>query len=90
MLGTAPNEETTSGAQVAPGPLGVRVEQRPQPNHSRTLLTHGIKRQVELEVPRDRESTFEPVFVKKRYRRLGEVDEMALSLHVRGLTIGKI
>jgi putative transposase len=56
---------------------------------SKTVLTHATG-QVELEVPRDREGTFEPVLVKKRQRRLGEVDEIALSLYARGLTTGEI
>ena len=44
----------------------------------------------DLEVPRDREGTFEPVIVKKRQRRLTEVDEIVLSLYARGLTTGEI
>ena len=46
--------------------------------------------QVDLEVPRDRDGTFEPVIVKKRQRRLSEVDEIVLSLYARGLTTGEI
>lgn len=46
--------------------------------------------EVEIAVPRDRESTFEPVIVKKRQRRLGEVDEVVLSLYAKGLTTGEI
>ena len=34
---------------------------------------------VEIDVPRDRAGTFEPQIVKKRQRRLGEVDEIVLS-----------
>jgi transposase-like protein len=45
---------------------------------------------VELEVPRDRAGTFEPQIVKKRQRRLGEVDEIVLSLYAKGLTTGEI
>ena len=41
---------------------------------------------VEIEVPRDREGTLEPVIVKKRQRRLGGVDEIVLSLYANGLT----
>ena len=41
---------------------------------------------VEIEVPRDTESTFEPQIVKKRQRRLTGVDEIVLSLTARGLT----
>ena len=45
---------------------------------------------VEIEVPRDTASTFEPRIVKKRQRRLTGVDEIVLSLTARGLTTGEI
>jgi transposase-like protein len=45
---------------------------------------------VRIEVPRDREGSFEPQIVKKRQRRLTGVDEMVLSLSARGLTHGDI
>jgi putative transposase len=45
---------------------------------------------VEIEVPRDTDSTFEPQIVKKRQRRLTGVDEIVLSLTARGLTTGEI
>lgn len=45
---------------------------------------------VELEVPRDREGSFEPKTVRKRQRRLHGVDEMVLSLVAKGLTTGEI
>ena len=45
---------------------------------------------VEIDVPRDREGTFEPVIVKKRQRRLNGVDEIVLSLYANGLTTGEI
>ena len=41
-------------------------------------------------MPRDRAGTFEPQIVKKRQRRLGEVDEIVLSLYAKGLTTGEI
>jgi transposase-like protein len=46
--------------------------------------------EVEIAVPRDREGTFSPVIVKKRQRRLGDVDEIVLSLYAKGLTTGEI
>ena len=55
----------------------------------KTVLTHATGA-VELDVPRDREGTFEPVIVRKRQRRLGEVDEVVLSLYANGLTTGEI
>jgi transposase-like protein len=45
---------------------------------------------VEIEVPRDRAGTFEPVIVAKHQRRLSGVDEIVLSLTAKGLTTGEI
>jgi transposase-like protein len=45
---------------------------------------------VVIEVPRDRAGTFEPVIVKKRQRRLSDVDAVAISLFAKGLTTGEI
>jgi putative transposase len=45
---------------------------------------------VEIEVPRDRDGSFEPVIVRKRQRRLNGVDEIVLSLYAKGLTTGEI
>ena len=45
---------------------------------------------LELEVPRDRAGTFEPVIVPKRKRRLSGVDQMVLSLSAKGLTHGEM
>ena len=41
---------------------------------------------VDLEVPRDRNGTFDPVIVPKRKRRLGGVEDMILSLYARGMS----
>jgi len=45
---------------------------------------------VELEVPRDRDSSFDPKIVPKRARRLTGVDDMVISLAAKGLTTGEI
>jgi transposase-like protein len=45
---------------------------------------------VTIEVPRDRDGSFEPAIVRKRQRRLNGVDEIVLSLTARGLTTGEI
>ena len=45
---------------------------------------------VEVEVPRDRDGTFEPVIVRKRQRRLDCIDQIVLSLTARGLTSGEV
>ncbi len=56
---------------------------------TKTVLTDNAGR-VQVEVPRDRDGTFEPVIVKKRQRRLNDVDAIVLSLYSRGLTTGEI
>lgn len=45
---------------------------------------------MEIDVPRDRDGSFQPMIVKKRQRRLDGIDEIVLSLTARGLTIGEI
>ena len=45
---------------------------------------------VEIDVPRDRDGSFEPQIVRKRQRRLSGVDEIVLSLYAKGLKTGEI
>lgn len=42
--------------------------------------------EIELEVPRDREGSFEPQLVPKRQRRIKGFDEKILSMYARGMT----
>ena len=56
---------------------------------AKTVLTEGSG-PVGIEVPRDREGTFEPQIVRTRQRRLSGVDEMVLSRYAKGLTTGEI
>src|SRR3954451_11353580 len=91
VLETALNEEMTEHLgheknRAAEGRDSTNVRNGTRP---KTVLTHATG-QVDLEVPRDRDGTFEPVIVRKRQRRLGEVDEIVLSLYARGLTTGEI
>ena len=55
---------------------------------SKTVLTE--IGEVELDVPRDRDGSFEPKIVAKRQRRLAGVDELVISLTAKGLTTGEI
>src|SRR5688572_16331218 len=55
---------------------------------AKTVLTDSGE--VAVEVPRDRDGSFEPVIVAKRQRRLSSIDEIRLSLYARGLTTGDI
>jgi putative transposase len=45
---------------------------------------------VTIEVPRDRDASFEPQIVPKRRRRLAGVDALVCSLSAKGLTHGEI
>jgi putative transposase len=45
---------------------------------------------VPIDVPRDRDATFEPKIVGKRKRRLSGVDELVISLSAKGLTTGDV
>jgi len=55
---------------------------------SKTVLTE--VGEVDIDVPRDRDGSFEPKIVKKRQRRLSGVDELVISLAAKGLTTGEI
>jgi len=56
---------------------------------SKTVVTDNAG-PVDIDVPRDRNGSFEPQLVKKRQRRLGDLDAMVLSLYAKGLTMGEI
>jgi len=68
----------------AGGAVNIRNGTRPK-----TVLTDAAG-EVTIEVPRDRAGTFAPVIVKKRQRRLSDVDAIAISLYAKGLTTGEI
>lgn len=55
---------------------------------SKTVLTEVGP--VEIDVPRDRDGSFQPKIVRKRQRRLDGIDEIVLSLTARGLTTGEV
>ena len=91
VLETALNEEMTEHLgheknRAGPERQGANIRNG---TRSKTVLTEATG-QVEIEVPRDREGSFEPQIVKKRQRRLTGVDEIVLSLYAKGLTTGEI
>lgn len=59
-------------------------------NGTRSKTVHTEIGPVQIDVPRDRDGSFEPQLVKKRQRRLSGVDEIVLSLTARGLTTGEV
>lgn len=55
---------------------------------SKTLLTD--QGEVTVDVPRDREGSFEPQLVRKRERRLTGFDDRILALYARGMSVRDI
>jgi putative transposase len=91
VLETALNEEMTEHLgheknRADPGRDSANVRNGARP---KTVLTEATGH-VEIDVPRDRDASFDPVIVRKRQRRLNGVDEMVLSLYAHGLTTGEI
>ncbi|CRZ15531.1 transposase [Mycolicibacterium neworleansense] len=90
VLETALNEEMTEHLGYEKhDPAGAGTGNIRNGTRTKTVLTDTTGA-VDLDVPRDRESTFEPQIVKKRQRRLTGVDEVVLSLYAKGLTTGEI
>lgn len=69
-------------------PAGRNGENSRNGTRPKTVLTE--LGPVDIDVPRDRDGTFEPVIVKKRQRRLDSIDQIVLSLTARGLTTGEV
>jgi transposase-like protein len=91
VLETALNEEMTEHIgheknRAEPGRESTNVRNGTRP---KTVLSDAVG-EVCIEVPRDRDGTFDPQIVKKRQRRLSNVDEVVLSLYSKGLTTGEI
>src|SRR3954467_11830860 len=91
VLETALNEEMTEHLgheknQAEEGRESTNVRNGTRP---KTVVSDAAG-EVDINVPRDRESTFEPQIMKKRQRRLTEVDEIVLSLYAKGMTTGEI
>jgi transposase-like protein len=46
--------------------------------------------EIELEIPRDRNSSFEPQFVKKHQKDLSELEQKIICMYARGMTVRDI
>ena len=91
VLETALNEEMTDHIgheknQAEPDRDSTNVRNG---SRSKTVISDAAG-EVRIDVPRDRDGTFTPQIVKKRQRRLTQVDEIVLSLYAKGLTSGEI
>ena len=71
----APADREAAGAG---GAGNIRNGHRPK-----TVLTDAAG-EVAVRVPRDRAGSFEPVIVRKRQRRLSDVDAVVISLYAKG------
>jgi hypothetical protein len=86
--GRSPTASATRSASCSGAePCGQRSVTR-NGRRSKTVLTEVGP--VEIDVPRDRDGSFEPKIVAKRQRRLSGVDELVISLSAKGLTTGEV
>jgi len=63
--------------------------QRPAKNSRNGYTQKTLKTdtsEIPLDIPRDRDSTFEPKLIKKNQRRSGDLDTKILSLYAKGMT----
>ncbi len=64
-----------------------------QPNHRNGSTPKTVKTDtgnLPLEIPRDREGTFEPLLIPKGLRRLDGFDDKVLALYARGVSVREI
>ena len=59
-------------------------------NGTKTKTVRGNFGEIELAVPQDRDSTFEPKVVKKRQKNISDIDQKIISMYARGLTTKQI
>jgi transposase-like protein len=87
VLQTASEEEMTSH-------LGYEKHQAsPNPNYRNGHNKKSLKSkygQVDVAIPRDRDSSFEPQLIKKRERLLDGSEDMILSLYTKGMSVRDI
>jgi len=89
LLEKALGAELTHHLGYAPGaPRPDDVSNHRNGTTSKTVLTDDGA--VDLDVPRDRAGTFEPVLIPKHERRFTGFDDKILALYARGLTVREI
>jgi putative transposase len=78
-------EEMTDHVGYEPGdPAGVGSGNSRNGYSAKTVSTTAGP--VRLDIPRDRRGTFTPTIVPKHSRRIGQIDDMILSLYSRGMS----
>jgi transposase-like protein len=79
-------QESQTSRELAPSESGDR-NRRNGASKKTVQSEHG---EMELSIPRDRHSTFDPILVPKHQRRLAGLDEKVLSLYARGMGVRDI
>lgn len=59
-------------------------------NGASSKTVHGESGALTLEIPRDRDGTFDPKLVRKRQRRIDGMDQKILSMYARGMTVREV
>ncbi len=88
LLERALGAELTHHLGYPPGAKGDDASNHRNGTTPKTVLTDDGP--VDLEVPRDRAGTFEPVLIPKHERRFTGFDDKILALYARGLTVREI
>lgn len=65
------------------------TENRRNGSYSKTVIDNDGKK-LEIEIPRDRDSEYEPQIIPKGMRRFKEFDDQVISLYARGVTTSEI
>lgn len=65
------------------------TENRRNGSYSKTVIDNDGKK-LEIEIPRDRDSEYEPQIIPKGMRRFKEFDDQVISLYARGMTTSEI
>jgi transposase-like protein len=79
-------EEHATAVEASPGEAVSPRQRRNRRNGSSPKSVQGDLGKLALDVPRDREGTFDPQLVPKRQRRLSGFDEKILALYAKGMT----
>lgn len=70
--------------------LGYEAYERSESTNSKTKAIHSKYGETEIEVPQDREGTFQPQVVKKRQKDISAIEDKIISMYVKGMTTRQI
>ena len=67
-----------------------RRKREPMSEEKKTKKIRGNLGETEIEVPQDRDGTFEPKVVKKRQKDISGIEQKIISLYAKGMTTRQI